>query len=981
MSLPEFASPRFVGREAEIAALAKAIERPPALALVEGEAGIGKSRLLREFLAVDEGRHRVALAACPPYRESLTLGPIVDAIRLAGRRIDGLQLSDLAGALRPLFPEWAAQLPPAPDPLDDAKAERHRLFRALAEVVDGLGVTILVVEDVHWADDPTMEFLLFLTSRPQPASPSLVLTFRPEDVPPDSLLIRLSSRTSAGRQLTRIALPALDVGHTAELLSSMFGGEPISDDFAAFLNEHADGIPLAIEESVRLMRHRDDVMLRDGVWVRRKLHALRVPPTIRDSVLERIQRVSDPACAVLDAAAVLGEPASEGLLAEVADLDAPDVESALSEAADSGLLSDDGGRIGFRHTLTGRAVYDALPAGRRRQLHLRAGRALDVVKPLPVAQLARHFREAGVPDRWAAYAEQTAEVAADANDYTAAVSTLHDLVAVADIPVDVRARLATKLATAATLRREQVDELHRQVIDTLRQTVDTAELARPVRAEIRRLLGSLFNQAGDLEDGQRELERALPDLDHDPEAAAQTMTYLAWSGTISDLAPVERCRHWLHQAAELVPLVRTPAAKLSLTGDLAFAYLLIGDAAGWEIAGNLPATASTARERREILRGNANIGGAAILWGEYADARRRLERAFDLAEGDQYLRPRGTFMSLLVELDWLTGNWERLDARVDALLGDNGDLMVLSDAFRVSAALHGVRGDRSVAEEKLREALERAVQAGHFADTILASAALGQLLLSAGRSEDALAATTEPMRTLRTRRAWIWAANVAPVRVEALVATGSIEESQRLVSEFEAGLSGCDAAAPLAALATCQASLLRGRGESARAAAAFDQAADAWERLPRPYDAWLVRERQAECLLAADQPHEALDLLGKVHRGLSELGARNDADRVARRLREHGVQVSLPWRGGRRGYGDQLSPRELDVARLVAAGQTNRQIAEALSRSPKTVSSQLRSAMRKLGVASRTALAVSLVRADEPPESDDSPESGRTLSS
>jgi DNA-binding NarL/FixJ family response regulator len=116
--------------------------------------------------------------------------------------------------------------------------------------------------------------------------------------------------------------------------------------------------------------------------------------------------------------------------------------------------------------------------------------------------------------------------------------------------------------------------------------------------------------------------------------------------------------------------------------------------------------------------------------------------------------------------------------------------------------------------------------------------------------------------------------------------------------------------------------------------------------------------------LADGQRDAGLAAAGEAFRGLTGLGARQDADRVAARLREHGAAVPRVWRGGRRGYGQQLSPREIDVVRLLAAGQTRRQIAEALFRSPKTVDEQLRSAMRKLGVTSRTALAAIAAEAD-----------------
>ena len=110
------------------------------------------------------------MTCCPPFRQPCTLGPMTDALRQTAGDIAVMPLSPLAGALRPLIPEWAAVLPPSPEPLEDPGAARYRVYRALAELLVCLRVRLLVTEDVHWADEATLEFLLFLVAR-QPNGP------------------------------------------------------------------------------------------------------------------------------------------------------------------------------------------------------------------------------------------------------------------------------------------------------------------------------------------------------------------------------------------------------------------------------------------------------------------------------------------------------------------------------------------------------------------------------------------------------------------------------------------------------------------------------------------------------------------------------------------------------------------------------------------------------------------------------------------
>jgi DNA-binding CsgD family transcriptional regulator len=959
--VPAMCMPRFVGRDRELARLTQALV-VPTVVLVEGEAGIGKSRLVQEFATGTPGAHRILVGVCPPFLESLTLGPIVDAVRQSRDSLAGMELSALAGALRPLFPEWVEHLPPSPEPLLDPTAAQHRLFRALAELIGRLGVTVLVVEDAHWADVATLEFLLFLVCR-QPQAVSLVVTYRPEDLPPGSLVLRLSSRLLASTNQMRISLMPLDVSHTADLVSSMLAGQAVSTEFARFLHQRTDGVPLALEESVRLLGDRADLVRRDSGWARRRGAELQVPPTVRDAVLERVGRLDPSAHLVLQASAVLGDPVDGAVVVAVAGLSDNQTRVGLADAMGCGLLREDAdARVSFRHALPRRAVYEAIPAVERRRLHLRAGRALEAFTPLPVRQLTRHFRAAEQSGQWARYAEQAADLALASSDHGTAATLLRDLLIGAELPSATRVRLAGKLAAAARFRRDEVDDLHRQVVTILRTLLEQEPLSPPEDAGLRNGLGRLLAQLGDMEGARAELARAVPHLDHEPVQAARAMAFLGFP-FIGSL-PGSVHLGWLQRAAEIDTSGLTRAERLALTVDRAAGLLNLGEEAGWTVADQIPADADTADERHQVTRGHLNVGSQAVTWGRYTPARQRLVTALRLAEADGYVRVRSKILISLARLDWYTGAWGGLAERLAGFLDqEREDHAVVCLAATLLGLLHAARGSVRKAEEFSRQALELAALAGSVDDALEPAAALGRARLAAGQVDRALEVTDGPMRTVATKGIWVWATDIAPVRVAAMVAAGTVEEAASLVVSYEHGLHGRDAPAAQAALLTCQASLAEGGGEPARAARLFAAAARAWDRLPRPYDGLLVREHQARCLLALGSRQTALDLLTRALHGLSRLGARGDANRISQQLREHGVDARRSWRRGRRGYGDQLSPRELEVVRLLVTGRTNREIADALSRSPKTVAGQLSSAMRKLGVASRTALAVAAVDA------------------
>lgn len=952
MDVPVHA-PAFVGREGELAAITSALEHTPSFVLIEGEAGIGKSRLLREVLALEVMRdRRVLVAACPPVREPFPLGPIVDALRGANRTVAGVKLSPLAGALRPLFPEWAADLPPAPEPMPDARAVRHRLLSALVELVERLGVETLVVEDAHWADAATLELLLMLPAR-MSSGISVVLTYRPEDVPSDSLLRQLTSRRMSGVTELRVELTSLTAEETRALVASMLAADQISAEFVTFLHGATGGLPLALEECVRLMRDRRDIVHQDGRWARIPMDELRVPATVRDSVLERVARLSPDAQRVLEAAAVLGAPSDESTFAAVAGLGERETRLGLGDGIASRLLAESSpGQLVFRHALAAKAVYEAIPSSERRHMHLLTGRALEQLHQPPVSRLVRHFRIALDTESWSRYSEAAAQLALESGDDHTAVSILLAPLTDATHPADRYASLARKLGMAMASGRSLLAEADR-VVDALRSAVARDDLPSEAHGEIRYALGRFLLQRGLLEEGCAELDRSIANLGHHPAFAARALLLLARVPLAGH--SVARRLQWISRADALIPLVASAAEQFPLIVDHALALLELGDERGWRLVDELPEDPETWAVRQDVARGHGNLGLHALEWGRYDQAKKSLDAALGLIESDAYTRELPFNAINQADLRYRTGQWPGLTTTVAALANSQEySLVVRSEATVLHGLLTLASGDTQAAETTLRAVLDDTDPAS---ESIAATAAVARLHLVRGEASDAVAISAASVEVIRSTGLWLGAIEIAPVHVEALVAAGAIDRAEELVHEFAGWLDGRHVPAAEAALASCWASVAAGSGEVRAGAELFARAADLWAALPCPYHELLARERVGRCLLDVDDTDSAVAVLTDAQRRLTELGARWDADRVAQLLRHHGIEVARPWRGGRRGYGDRLSPRELEVTRLVAEGMTNREVGEVLFLSPRTVDRHLSGAMRKLGVHSRTMLA------------------------
>jgi DNA-binding NarL/FixJ family response regulator len=952
-------STTFVGRDDELALVADALASPGSVVLVEGEAGVGKSRLVGEFLQTRAaGPRSVLFGVCPPFRDPFTLGPLVAALRATCSGVADLRLDGLAGALRPIFPEWRDDLPPLPEQMEDAKAERHRLFAAIIQLLRARGVTLLVVEDVHWADEATLELLLLVASQPQDRI-SLLLTYRSHEVAPESLLLRLASRVPSTARYARVVLRPFDVTATTALISSLLGGDPITSEFADYLQERTEGLPLAVEESVRLLRGRESLELRNGVWERRSDADLDVPPLVRDSVLERTRSLPADAQQILHAAAVCSDPVDVDTIISVGDLPTARARRAIAQAVASGLVEEGAtGLLAFRHVLAAKAVYDALPVLERRSLHLRAGHALTTVSPQPVARLVWHFQRARDIGNWALYAELVAEIAIGAGDDSTGVALLIDLVNTAALPLRTRIRLAKRLAAVEVFRRSVNSSLIRNVVDCLRAVIATEGMPARDVAEIRSPLGRLLMQMADFEAGRAELEMAIPDLGHDPVESTRAMVYLGWP--YGSTCHMSEHIEWLRRSEMTEPPTLGEVEKMTLRVDRMTSLLLLGEESGWRLAAEIPVAVRSVTEGLEAPRGPGNAGATALLWGRYDLAHYHLSTALALADAGRFERIHDPILAAAAHLDWFTGQWKGLAEKVAAIGSDDGERLPQLEAILVARLLEVVAGNVAVAEKRLTE-MYAEVEAQRVPDLfVVVAAALGSLLLQQGRADEVLEMTERPMFEVTRKGAWVWAAEIAPIRVEAMVVLQRLEEARWLSTAFARGVDGVAAPAPAAAVQLCKALLAQARGDDPVVVARrFGDVATAWEGLPRPYDAALASERQADTLLEAGlRRDEALDLLVGVRQALVDLGAKADAERVVATLRRNGMDVRGVQHGGRRSYGDRLSPRELDVLKLVVQGCTNRAIAELLSLSPKTVARHLESARKKLDVTTRTALAV-----------------------
>lgn len=915
-------SPALIGRAVELQLLAQAVTRPPSVITVCGEAGIGKSRLVAEVANDAEllGR-RVLFGRCPPLGDPFPLGAVVDALRGVEHGALSRPLTPLVGVLRPLLPELSRVLPPEPPRVEEPRLRRHLTFRALLELLQALGPVVCVLEDLHCADAETLEFVSFLVSD-LPKELAVVLTHRTEDCSPSVPALAAGASLHVAR--SAVELSPLSVDEVGTLAARLLGTEALPAQFVDELHARTEGVPFAVEKVV----HEG---ARHGV-----------PPALRHRVVDRIARLSADARALAGTSAVVDRPAAEALLGKVAGLPAGRLVKALVECLSGGLLEERAsGGYGFRRVLTRQAAYEAIAAPQRRRLHLRAAHALESeAEPRDLARIAHHFRQADRTRQWTRYAEAAAAVAHAAGDDDAATELLEQALQTPGAPRAARVRMALALGISALY--SPPASCGRAAV-LLERELDHDSLPVGVRGELRFSLCRLRFHAGETETWQQEMHRAVEELDRRPELSVRAMVNLAlprlWAGDV-----VENLS-WLRRAEQTAGRQDDRVANIALAAQRAAILLELGDPSAWDAARDIPTETRSIEEQLQLLRGYTSLVAAAIGTGHHQRAEGVLMEAERIQVGMGHEHWRVQPSRLRVCLDYVTGRWEGLESRAaDA------------DAAFVLAGLLAARGDLDAATAHAESALAGARAALSIRDVTSACAALARLQLLRGDPHAARCTALEAVEVARHKGAWVSATAAVPEAVGALLACDRGEDAAGLVGEFATGLRGVDAPSGMCALAWCQAALSEFDGDHVAAARTFSLAERLWRALPAPYAAAWARARTGRSLLRGGDDRGGRLLLDALEE-LDGLGAGHDAARVRAILRQEGVSLPYPWRGGRPAYGDELSPREAEVARLAAMGKTNRDIAEALVLSRRTVAHHVSSALHKLKLASRTELA------------------------
>ncbi len=716
----------FSGRDEQLVALRHewkaAVADDGRVVNIAGEPGVGKSRLVAELArGVHDDGAVVLLGRTDEYVDA-PFAPWREALRWLVRHVSDTLLAEHVaqhgGELARIVPELSRRIDRLPEPAAvDPETDRLLLFDAVAGMLAAtsqVAPVLLVLDDLHWADQPTLLLLLHVLRTDLDARLLVVTTHRDTDVDRAHPLAGVLADLRRARGATRLNLDGLDSDGVADLLVRT-GGHDLDErerEFAVNLHTETEGNPFFVVEVLRHLAESGALVQEDGRWrAAGDPEEIGLPEGVREVIGRRLEVLGDDTNRILGVAAVIGREFEVGLAATVAEIAPEAVLDALEPAEQARLIAEvpgAPGRYGFAHALVQSVLVEELGTNRRIRLHRAAGRALEAHTDAPLQALAYHFGEAAVMGETEAamrYAREAAEEAILLGAPEQAIAMARralDAAELGDVAALERVPMLLVFARAIYAAGDFAEGLN-VTAEAFDIAISAGDLDQAGQAAIEfgGPMGVWENASDDR--GPRQLRAVLDALS--PGDSAQRAILMARLALWLVIAPGDEVRRVAQEAYDMAQRVGDPGARLDAAAGVALAsrnldyrrQITLADETDELLgaAGQLTAQISGYGTRAEALLGLGDLAGVDTTIERTAIAMR--------AQGLHHLLFLGeTWWSLRALLD---GDFDDAARRCDELDASRTEQKWPHLAAAVQrAVLNDLRGDWFAAYEWMTKA-------------------------------------------------------------------------------------------------------------------------------------------------------------------------------------------------------------------------------------------------------------------------------------
>jgi DNA-binding CsgD family transcriptional regulator len=969
-----------IGRQAQLHELDEHLQQARTgvsrLVLIVGEAGAGKTRLLRSFLqrALDTGKAELLLGYCVEEQPAPAFGPFVDAIRTFARLHSANPLVSaaglLAGDLLPLLPELGLPVAAA-DALGDPQTRKHRLFEALYRVLrprTGGPCRIVVLEDLHWADQTSLELLRYLARVGHTDALLLLGTYRADEVDPGHPLHHTLAQLTRDRLLHEVRVPPLTREEVAQMLEATLG-RSVPDPFLAALADRTSGNPFFVEEVLGslLEEGRLEMALQAARLGRDVVH-LSIPRSIKESIHSRTVDLDEAATEVLRFAAVIGRRFDLQILPRLTGSEEAALIRAVTRLVARQIVVEERegqeDHYSFRHALSREAIYqDLIGLDRRSRHHAVLGVLEGSCSPQegrPLDQLAYHSLHARDLAKAVLYARLAGDRSAGIYAFREAMGYYQTALELQQ-PVEPRERaeLLMKQADAAfSLGEVEIYERCWREAQGLYAQIGNRRMV----GEISTRLGHTAKDRGDRVAALAHFRTAIAVLEAEPPGPELAMAYSSYGNFCRVCDSPDEGIEWGEKSLRLADALNDPQARADALVTIGVAVRNRGELR--RAVEYIERSLEVAREAnwvKGILAAYLHLGFALVMAGAFRRAAAVYEEGMSLARRLGWESRMGGDCSYggmaLTEL----GRWEEAYEAIDRAVraSQMGHPYARFDAVPHQAELLRRQGRLDEARRLLEEMLPD-YEARDELPRVCPQLALVQL--ASGDHAGALRAADRAGALWRGQGSPAWGFGLLGWGIEVYCGAGRSDQASAILPEFVAFAERTDSAVAHAALADGQGLVAASENRHQAAAVAFQQAAAIWQKLEASYREARSRRLRAESLLRASDPlqREAAGAdLAAAQAICASLGASLELELIAAIMQRHGLATRTRQVG--EGSPSTLTRREREVVTLIARGYSNRAIAQELVISERTAEHHVAAILAKLGLASRAQVAAHAV--------------------
>ncbi|MEM8533284.1 MAG: AAA family ATPase [Chloroflexota bacterium] len=970
MNIYQTLTPDMIGRQTQLQELIDSLDRANAgsgqLVFVAGEAGIGKTRLLCEFVRNVRTRSEIDLLEGNCYDEDpVPYGPFIDMMRSVVRRDGIAAVAERAGPwvadLARLLPELASFVT-TENTENDAQMQKRRLFEAIYQIIkpQDTECRVLLLEDLHWSDQTSQELILYISRTMARERMLLLGTYRTDELHRRHPLTHLIAQLTRDRFYREVQLAALSPAETTRLIETTLN-QRTPQAFISAIYARAEGNPFFIEEMVRALieqRKLDHMIETLGQYPTNE--PIELPLSIKDSVVQRIIDLDPVTSEMLQYAAVIGRQFDFDLLLQLLNIEEDQLVQALTQLIERQLIVEDHGshhdRYRFRHELTREAIYSDLLGRERRIKHREVLQTLETMHPADqekvLDQLAYHSLHARELAKAAHYAQLAGDRAARMYAFREAVSQYEMALENAECEDTLeRAGLYDKLGKAAHALSDTNRAMRawREAHNLYRQCDQ-----RITAAHIWQQLGRVSWIRGDKKAAFTYTKEALAQLEQEPPGIELAMAYSAMSALYMLTYEQQESIEWGEKALQLADELGDPSVKPHALNNIGCSLVELGkDKEGIDYLYESLALSKELGTWSDTVRAYHNLGVHLTELGHFQRALAVVEEGIDFAQKFGLESSIGTMPIKMGHIKTMLGDWDEAlhwYDYVERTLGWGSNKIAFYSAIEKSRLL--LAQGRIDETELLLEPFVASGSPSNESSYILL--VLAQIALIRGNVDEAISQMTRCIEALNRQYKMPEIAHFLSVGADIYLKADAMDQAADLFNLIEPHLhQSPENIFAHTHFENIQGMLATKQKRYVEAIQHFRQALTRWQEMELPYEEAQTRQRLAECLFQTndtDATIEAQRELTTARDIFERLGAPLDLmanEAIAQRF-DTRRRSNTP-----RGRTNGLTRRERQVIALIAQGLSNREIAETLVISEKTAEVHVSNILGKLHFTSR----------------------------